>query len=179
MCSKVAWRCKLGYDESVVISTRLDRAGVGGLYAYICLIAADVASAAAPANAQVRDAVYRGTMVCDKLPFTAGKSREAIEVTITGGTVRYSRVVRLRGTASLPREEGSGTLSGQNISLQGAWKSGNRQYEAKYAGTFLRRHADLKGTQIWNDDAKSMSRDCSGTIKRPLRGFLPRDRKQP
>jgi hypothetical protein len=59
----------------------------------------------------------------------------------------------------LPREEGSGTLGGQNISLQGAWKSGNRQYEAKYAGTFLRRHADLKGTQIWNDDGKSISRD--------------------
>jgi hypothetical protein len=79
----------------------------------------------------------------------------------------------------LPREDGTGTLSGQNISLQGAWKSGNRQYEAKYAGTFLRRYADLKGTQIWNDDAKSMGRDCSGTIKRPLRGFLPRDRRQP
>jgi hypothetical protein len=82
-------------------------------------------------------------MVCDKLPFTAGKSREAIEVTIAGGAVRYSRVVRLRGIASSPREEGSGTLSGQNISLQGSSKSGNH---AKYAGTFVRRHADLKGT---------------------------------
>jgi hypothetical protein len=113
---------------------------------YFGLIAAAIVSAAAPAQAQVRDAVYRGTMVCDKLPFTAGKSREAIEVTIAGGAVRYSRVVRLRGIASSPREEGSGTLSGQNISLQGSSKSGNRQYDAKYAGTFVRRHADLKGT---------------------------------
>ena len=77
-------------------------------------------------------------MVCDKLPFTAGKSREAIEFTIAGGAVRYSRVVRFRGIVSLPREEESGTLSDQNISLQGA---------------------------------------C--IIKRPLRGCLPRDRKQP
>jgi hypothetical protein len=95
-------------------------------------------------------------MVCDKLPFTAGKSREAIEVTIAGGSVRYSRVVRLRGIASSPREEGSGSLSGQNISLLGSWKSGNRQYEAKYAGTFVRRHADLKGTQTWNDGGKTI-----------------------
>ncbi|MGB6557643.1 MAG: hypothetical protein WBE96_09590, partial [Pseudolabrys sp.] len=52
---------------------------------------AAIAGAAAPACPQVRDALYRGTMVCDKLPFTAGKSREAIEVTIAGGSVRYSR----------------------------------------------------------------------------------------
>ncbi|MFZ0028007.1 MAG: hypothetical protein WCF75_15050 [Pseudolabrys sp.] len=138
---------------------------------------AAIAGAAAPACPQVRDALYRGTMVCDKLPFTAGKSREAIEVTIAGGSVRYSRVVRLRGIASSPREEGSGSLSGQNISLLGSWKSGNRQYEAKYAGTFVRRRADLKGTQTWNDGGKTINRDCSGTIKRPLR--MPREKKQP
>lgn len=145
----------------------------------IGLIAAAIVSAATSANAQIRDAVYRGTMICDKLPFTAGKSREAIEVTIVGGAVRYVRIVRLRGIGSLPREEGGGTLSGQNISLQGSWKSGSRQYEAKYAGSFVRRHADLKGTQTWNDGGKTLTRDCSGTIKRPLRIFLTRDQKQP
>jgi hypothetical protein len=67
------------------------------------------ASAAARANAQVRDAVYRGTMVCDKLPFTAGKSHEAIEVTVAGVTVCHSRIVRLRAV------ERSG--------LQGAWEA--------------------------------------------------------
>jgi hypothetical protein len=100
----IACRCKRGYDESVVISTRPGRAGVGDR--------------------------------CDKLPFTAGKSREAIEVTIAGSAVTV------------------------------VW--------CGFAG-----HADLKGTQIWNDDGKSISRDCSGTIKRPLCVFLPRDGKQP
>jgi len=52
--------------------------------------------------------------------------------------------VRLRGIATLPGAKRAVERLGQNISLQGAWKSGNRQYEAKYAGTFLRRHADLK-----------------------------------
>jgi hypothetical protein len=40
---------------------------------------------AMPAAAEVLDAVYRGTLVCDRLPFTDAKMREAIAVTIAGG----------------------------------------------------------------------------------------------
>jgi len=141
------------------------------------LIAAAAATAATAASAQVRDAVYRGTMVCDKLPFSAGKSREAIEVTIAAGTVRYTQVVRLHDTAVAAPEQGTGTLSGVALSLQGAWKGGNRQYEAKYSGTFVRRHADLKGTQTWSDGGKTVTRSCIGTIKRPFKIFLPSDKK--
>lgn len=139
----------------------------------IGLLIAALAIASAPASALVLDAVYRGTMVCDKLPFSAGKNREAIEVKIAAGVVRYSHVVRLRGAAEATPEEGGGTLRGETISLQGSWKSGNRQYEAKYEGAFVRRHASLKGTQTWSDGGKSVSRSCFGTVKRPLRAFLP------
>jgi len=141
------------------------------------LAAAVVSATVVSATAQVRDAVYRGTLVCDKLPFSAGRGREAIEVTISGGAVRYSHVVRLRDTAETVPEEGKGSLNGQDIELQGSWKSGNRQYEAKYAGSFVRRHADLKGTQTWTDGVKTISRACTGTIKRPLRVFLSGDKK--
>ena len=76
---------------------------VGKRHAIGVLVATTAAIAAAitgtPASAQVRDAVYRGTMVCDKLPFSAGKSREAIEVTIAAGAVRYTQVVRLHDTS--------------------------------------------------------------------------------
>lgn len=141
------------------------------------LVAAAAALAGTSVSAQVRDAVYRGTMVCDKLPFSAGKGREAIEVTIAAGAVRYTQVVRLHDTSVAAPEQGTGTLSGDSISLQGAWKGGNRQYEAKYSGTFVRRHADLKGTQTWTDGGKTMTRSCSGTIKRPFKVFLPGDKK--
>ena len=133
--------------------------------------------ASAPTSAEVRDATYRGTMVCDKLPFSAGKAREAIEVTIAGGAVRYRHVVRLYDAAEATPEQGTGALNGGNISLQGSWKGGNRQYEAKYSGSFVRRHAELKGTQTWNDGGKTVTRACSGMIKRPLKVFLPRDKK--
>jgi len=131
------------------------------------------------ATAEVLDATYRGTMVCDKMPFTSDKMREAIEVTIAGGAARYRHVVRLRsGAVEAAAEQGSGTIDGQKIDLQGAWKSGSRSYEAKYSGSFVRRSALLKGTQTWTDGGKTVIRACAGAIKRPLKPFLPRDKKQ-
>ena len=75
------------------------------------------------------------------------------------------------------REQGTGTIDGQKIKLQGTWKSGSRQYEAKYSGSFVRRSAKLKGTQTWTDGGKTATRACAGAIKRPLKPFLPRDKK--
>jgi len=134
---------------------------------------------ATPAAAEVLDATYRGTMVCDKLPFTSDKMREAIEVTITGGAARYSHVVRLRSLAvEAAAEQGTGMIDGQKIDLQGTWKGGGREYAAKYSGSFVRRSARLKGMQTWSDGGKTVTRACAGAIKRPFRPFLPRNKKQ-
>ena len=140
------------------------------------LVAATIAAMSAPSAAEVLDAVYRGTLVCDKLPFARMQMREAIDVTISGGVARYNHVVRLRDRASEVLEKGAGVVKGQNIDLQGSWKDDTRQYEAKYSGTFVRRSAQLKGTQIWTDAGKTMTRNCSGAIKRPLKPFLPRSK---
>ena len=142
------------------------------------LAVAMMAAMGKPVAAEVLDATYRGTMVCDKLPSTSQQTREAIEVTISGGAVRYTHVVRLRNAAvEATAEQGTGTIDGQKINLQGSWKSGSRQYEAKYNGSFVRRSARLKGTQTWTDGGKSATRSCAGAIKRPLKPFLPRDKK--
>jgi hypothetical protein len=143
------------------------------------VLAAMMASVATPAAAQILDATYRGTMVCDKLPFTSDQMREAIEITISGGAARYSHVVRLSKVGvEATTEKGTGTIDGQRINLQGTWKGGSRTYEAKYGGTFVRRSAKLKGTQTWTDGGKTVTRACAGAIKRPLRPFLPRAKKQ-
>jgi hypothetical protein len=130
-----------------------------------------------PAAAEVRDAVYRGTMVCDKLPFTQNRMREAIEVTIADDKVQYKNVVRLLDPPETTVERGTGTLNGQDISLQGAWDGGSRRYKASYSGTFVRRSAKLKGTQVWAIDGKDVTRHCVGAIKRPFKVFLPRQKK--
>ena len=133
---------------------------------------------ATPTAAQpVRDAVYRGTLICDKLPFTTARMREAIDVTISRGGVRYSHVVRLREQPEAVMEQGTGKLEGEKISLEGAWDGGARQYKASYSGTFVRRSARLRGTQTWTDGGKTIARACSGAIKRPFRVFLPRERR--
>ncbi len=144
---------------------------------YVVLAALTVV--ATPAAAEVLDATYRGTMVCDKLPFTSDKMREAIEVTITGGAARYSHVVRLRNLAvEAAAEQGTGTIDGQKIDLQGTWNGGGREYAAKYSGSFVRRSARLKGVQTWSDGGKTVTRACAGAIKRPFKPFLPRNKKQ-
>ena len=142
------------------------------------LAAAMIAIVATPAAAKVLDADYRGTLVCDKLPFTETKMREAIDVKIVGGAAHYSHVVRLKSVAvEAAPEQGFGTVVGQNISLQGSWSGGGREYKAAYSGTFVRRSARLKGIQTWTADGKTVTRACSGAIKRPLKAFLPRQKK--
>ena len=141
------------------------------------LVAIVVAIVAMPAAAQVLDAVYRGTMICDKLPFTEVKMREAIDVTIANGNVSYTHVVRLRDTAEGKPERGTGSLSGTRINLDGAWESDGRKYKASYSGVFVRRSARLKGSQSWTADGKTFTRECSGAVKRPFKAFLPRSRK--
>ena len=147
--------------------------------AIVMLAAAMIVLAGEPAAAEVRDAVYRGTLVCDKLPFTEKGMREAIDVTISGSTASYSHIVRLREAPETAPEKGAGKVDGQTINLEGSWKGSNQEYQAKYSGTFVRRSALLKGTQTWNDGGKTLIRSCSGAIKRPLRVFLPRAKTKP
>ena len=147
--------------------------------AIVMLAAAILVFAGRPAGAEVRDAVYRGTLVCEKLPFTEKGMREAIDVTVSGSAASYSHVVRLRDAPETAPEKGAGKVDGQSIHLEGSWKGSNREYQAKYSGTFVRRSALLKGTQSWSDGGKTITRSCSGAIKRPLRAFLPRTKKKP
>src|SRR4051812_20612215 len=83
------------------------------------------------AHAQVRDAVYRGTLVCEKLPFFEVTAREALEVKIAGAVARYVLIVRERTETSF--EQGSGTLDGDKIALKGNWSGDKDSYESSYS----------------------------------------------
>jgi len=138
------------------------------------LAAVWVATMATPATAEVLDAIYRGTLLCGNLPFIKTARREAIEVNIDEGKVRYTHVVRLRDAPELKPEQGMGTLKAQDITLEGGWDGGGHSYKAKYSGTFVRRSVHLAGTQTWTVDGKTITRQCSGAVKRRLKAFLPR-----
>ena len=122
----------------------------------------------------VRDTVYRGTLVCSKLPFIFSQLRSAIEANISGNSVTYKRPVVIAGGAVEGYEEGAGNIDGDKINLKGTWKRGANSYEASYTGTFVRRSAKLSGAQVWSYQGKPYTRTCSGVIKRPLAAFLPK-----
>jgi hypothetical protein len=151
--------------------------------AIAALAAVAVATTAVDAAAQTKrqtkvlDAVYRGTLVCAKLPFTENAMREAIAVTVSGGDATYTHVVRLREHPEPAEEKGTAKLDGARISLQGGWKGAAGEYQAGYSGSFVRRSARLVGTQTWTINGRIVTRSCSGVIKRPLKAFLPRNRK--
>lgn len=130
-----------------------------------------------PAQAQVRDADYRGTLVCGKLPFAQDPTRAAIVVKITGNEGSYERPVHVPSRSKVAgQESGKAKVDGDKIAINGSWKGDKGSYEASYNGSFVRRSAKISGTQNWTYDGKSYSRDCSGVIKRPLAAFLPRQK---
>lgn len=149
---------------------------------YGCLPLAVIACAAfiAPAQAQVRDAIYRGTLVCGKLPFAEDPTRAAIEVKLAGNEGPYERPVHMPvRTKVVGKETGTAKVDGDKIALTGGWKGEKDSYEATYSGTFVRRSAKLTGTQSWTHEGKPYTRTCSGAIQRPFAAFLPKEQKKP
>ena len=140
--------------------------------------AAVVCAAAFPqaASAQVRDGVYRGTLVCGGQAMTGSQPRSAIEMTISGREVKYTRPVVEKGK-TIGTESGSGTLDGDKISLAGAWRSDRMGFESAYTGSFVRRASmTLAGSQTWTQDGKTVTRACTGAAKRTPLLFRPKAR---
>jgi hypothetical protein len=131
---------------------------------------------AVPAQAQVRDAEYRGTLVCGKLPFAQDPIRAAITVKLAGSEGPYERPVHMPIRTRIAGLE-TGKVDGNKIVLTGGWKGEKSSYEASYSGTFVRRSAKLTGKQSWTHEGKSYSRTCSGALKRPLAAFLRKPQK--
>ncbi|HET7679653.1 MAG TPA: hypothetical protein VFK79_05900 [Xanthobacteraceae bacterium] len=150
----------------------------GAISLSLAMVAGAMLAGPAQAQAQVRDAEYRGTLVCGKLPFAQDPGRAAITVKLTGSEGPYERPVHMpvRGKI-VGQETGKVKVDGDKIAITGGWKGEKSSYEASYSGTFVRRSAKLTGQQSWTHDGKSYTRTCSGAITRPLAAFLPKPRK--
>jgi hypothetical protein len=137
-----------------------------------CAALAQTASAQT-ATTPTRDGVYRGTLVCGGMLTMRSRPRSAVELTISGRDVKFSRPV-VEKDATIGTETGAGTLDGDKVALTGAWKSDKAGFESSYTGTFVRRASlKLTGTQTWTQDGKTTRRNCSGSAKRSI-GFFRR-----
>jgi hypothetical protein len=147
-------------------------------YAILPLVVAAAAAFTLPVQAQVRDAAYRGTLVCGKLSFAQDPQRAAIEVKLAGNEGPYERPVHMPiRTKIAGKETGTAKVEGDKITLAGGWKGEKDSYEATYSGTFVRRSAKLTGMQTWTHEGKTHTRNCSGVIQRPFAAFLPKEKK--
>src|SRR5687767_3917117 len=114
---------------------------------WIAVAAAICAASVQPVFAQSapppsRDGVYRGTLVCGSLVMLRSRPRSAVEMTIAGRDVKFTRPVVEKG-ATLGNETGTGSLEGDRIMLTGSWRGDKLGFESSYTGTFVRR-ASLK-----------------------------------
>ena len=125
----------------------------------------------------IRDAVYRGTMVCGKLPFIqtgAGIDRGDDR----GNAAKYTRPVALadRHRRSTARRQRHGRE--RQDQPERHVEEGRRQLRGELYRRFRAPVAKLTGAQVWSHDGKTYKRECSGAIKRPLAAFLPKDGKK-
>ncbi|MBV9556923.1 MAG: hypothetical protein JO254_07570 [Pseudolabrys sp.] len=139
------------------------------------ILAGAFVSAVTPAAAQVRDARYRGTLICSSLPFLKGYLRPMMTLTVKGSSAEYTQpVVDAEKGLQIGTETGSGSIDDRAIKLSGGWRGGPQSYEATYTGTFVRRAARLTGRQFWTHEGKTYTRTCAGALKRPFAVFLKR-----
>jgi hypothetical protein len=122
-----------------------------------------------PSAAQSNDGTWRGQLHCNKLSFTKGPQNVPLTLTVSGGSASFTRqVYNPDNTQVMGTEEGSGTVSGNQIKLSSKWNSptGRSAYTASYSGTMAGGAANLHGTQAWTLDGKPESRSCSISLRK-------------
>jgi hypothetical protein len=140
------------------------------------------ASAQSPAegarpSAQALDGNYQGTLVCEQVPFAAGPLRAPLDLSISGGSVKFARpVFNLDGTRVLGSEVGGGSIdSDGKVRLTSYWvvRGGNAQ--GSYDGVLTVKGGTLTGTQSWVLGGEPHGRQCFAAIVR-ARMEPPRER---
>jgi len=134
-----------------------------------CLLAATLAAGLLPGVAAAE--TWHGQIQCVAVP-TMGTTTlvGTFEMTIDGTRLTYSRPVHNTDSATLSgvMELGHGSLSGNDIRLEGGATSKGYSYTSTYQGHMDGDHAVLTGEQVWTAPnlPQPYHRDCRITLKR-------------
>jgi hypothetical protein len=133
------------------------------------LLAAILVAALLPTVASAE--TWHGQIQCVAVP-TLGTATliGAFEMTIEGSRLTYSRPVHNADSATLSgvMELGHGSLTGNDIQLQGGAAAKGYSYTSTYQGHMDGDHVVLTGEQVWTARTlrEPFHRDCRITLKR-------------
>ena len=115
--------------------------------------------------------IWHGQIQCGPIPgVTSLPLRGDFDMVTDGSRLTYNRPVHVADQAALSgvREQGTGTLTGNSIRLQGGASGPGYSYTSAYSGQMESRRALLAGEQIWTTSKAGapFHRDCHITLTR-------------
>jgi hypothetical protein len=125
-------------------------------------------SEAARPSAQTFDGNYQGTLVCEQVPYAAGPLRAPLDITISGGSVKFARpVFNLDGTRVFGSEIGGGSVDGDGkVHLTSSWVIRGGTAQGSYDGVLTVKGGTLTGNQSWVLGGEPRGRQCFAAVVR-------------
>jgi hypothetical protein len=116
-----------------------------------------------PRQTATIEGAFKGTMQCDKLPWTAAPLHAAVSLSIKGGYGAFSRdVYSGDGQRKIGIESGTGTLDADGIlQLTTSWVSQTSRVDGSYTGRLSATGGSLSGRQILLVDGARHDRPCT------------------
>jgi hypothetical protein len=123
------------------------------------------------------EGAYRGSVVCEHLPGTAGILRAPLDIVVSGTTVVAARPIFNRnGTLVVGTEIATGTVNSDGtLRLTSSWAAAGGSFKGNYNGTMNATGGTITGTEAWTRspaNGGSASRTCYGAY---VRGPIPGD----
>jgi hypothetical protein len=121
-----------------------------------------------PRQAAAIEGAFKGTMQCDKLPWTGAVLRAAVELSIKAGNAAFSRdVYSGDGKRKIGIESGTGTLeAGGVLQLTTSWVSPTSRFDGTYIGRLAATGGSLSGKQILLVDGAREERPCTIIVQK-------------
>src|SRR5579872_6070103 len=123
------------------------------------------------AQQQSLEGAYRGSMVCEHLPGTAGILRAPLDIIVTGTTVIAARPIFNRdGTRVVGSEIAGGSMNSDGtLHLRSTWAAAGATFKGNYNGTLHATGGTITGTEEWRRlpaNSGQISRTCYGAYVR-------------
>lgn len=130
---------------------------------------------------QSPEGAYRGSIVCEHLPGTAGILRGPLDIIVSGTTAVAARPIFNRdGSRVVGSEIATGTVSPDGtLHLTSSWAAAGAGFQGTYNGTLNATGGTFTGTEAWTRspaNGGNATRNCFGAyVKAPTRGAEARE----